>query len=662
LVQLFSISSSKAFSTECTLGTNKTPFQTLIDTCAAGGNYINESTAQKICKLENITPFELQSPLLLSAFNGVKAHTVTHALTISMQLGRHYEDNCTFNITNLGKKDLIIGIEWMEQHGCIPNPVTREVLFLGGFCTHRGAPKVIPFEELVQERGIQEKTSNYLPEQSSPTKRRNHRGLSKAQQRRRDKKKRITTGTPFQRSIRCTLPAMVDEDEAREYYESWEPIEQVACISAISASTLIGQPEVQIAAISMKDIMDQHTKEKTDDIDPRELLPEMYHPFVEAFSKKKSDSVPPHRKSDFKVELEEGKHPDWIPRLYRMTREEMAEVKRWVTENLSKGFIKASQSPWASPILFVKKPGGGIRLCFDYRKLNAITKKDRYPIPLIDETMANIAGCKVMTKLDIRKAFNRIRVAEDSEDLLTFCTPVGNFKPTVMGFGPCNGPATFQRYINETLFEYLNVFCTAYLDDVLIYSQNLEEHQEHVKLVLQRLIDAGLEVDIRKCEFHVTKTKFLGLIVSIDGLEMDPEKIEVVKDWEVPTNITEAQGFIGFCNFYRRFIASFSNIVAALTRLTKKDAAFAFDHACWEAFTRLKNAFCSAPVLRHFDPDLTCTVEADSSDYVTAGILSQPDEYGVLRPVAYFSSRLNPAKYNYKIYDKELLAIVRCFK
>jgi hypothetical protein len=476
LVQLFSISSSKAFSTECTLGTNKTPFQTLIDTCAAGGNYINESTAQKICKLENITPFELQSPLLLSAFNGVKAHTVTHALTISMQLGRHYEDNCTFNITNLGKKDLIIGIEWMEQHGCIPNPVTREVLFLGGFCTHRGAPKVIPFEELVQERGIQEKTSNYLPEQSSPTKRRNRRGLTKAQQRQRDEKNRIVTGTPFQRSVRCTLPTVVEEDEAREYYENWEPIEQVACISAISASSLISLPEVQVAAISMKDIIDQRTKEESDDTDPLKLLPEVYHPFIEAFSKKKSDSLPPHRRSDFKVELEEGKSPDWIPRLYRMTQEEMVEVKRWVTENLSNGFIKASQSPWASPILFVKKPGGGIRLCFDYRKLNAITKKDRYPIPLIDETMANIAGCKVMTKLDIRKAFNRIRVAEDSEDLLTFCTPVGNFKPTVMGFGPCNGPATFQRYINETLFEYLNVFCTAYLDDILIYSQNLEEH------------------------------------------------------------------------------------------------------------------------------------------------------------------------------------------
>jgi hypothetical protein len=344
-----------------------------------------------------------------------------------------------------------------------------------------------------------------------------------------------------------------------------------------------------------------------------------------------------------------------------MTQEEMAEVKRWVTENLSNGFIKASQSPWASPILFVKKPGGGIRLCFDYRKLNAITKKDRYPIPLIDETMANIAGCKVMTKLDIRKAFNRIRVAESSEDLLTFCTPVGNFKPTVMGFGPCNGPATFQRYINETLFEYLNVFCTAYLDDVLIYSQNLEEHQEHVKLVLQRLMDAGLEVDIRKCEFHVTKTKFLGLIVSTNGLEMDPEKIEVVKNWEVPTNITEAQGFIGFCNFYRRFIEAFSKVMRPIIELTKKELKFEWNMNAQKAFDEIKQRITSAPVLVHFDHTQTAYVEADSSDYVQGGVLSQMKD-GILHPVAFFSRKLSPAECNYEIYDKELLAIVNCLE
>ena len=275
--------------------------------------------------------------------------------------------------------------------------------------------------------------------------------------------------------------------------------------------------------------------------------------------------------------------------------------------------------------------------------------------------MANIAGCKVMTKLDIRKAFNRIRVAEDSEDLLTFCTPVGNFKPTVMGFGPCNGPATFQRYINETLFEYLNVFCTAYLDDILIYSQNLEEHQEHVKLVLQRLIGAGLEVDIRKCEFHVKKTKFLGLIVSTDGLEMDPEKIDVIKNWEVPTNITEAQGFIGFCNFYRRFIEAFSKVMRPTIELTKKEPKFEWNTNAQKAFDEIKQRITSAPILVHFDHTQTAYVEADSSDYVQGGVLSQMKE-GVLHPVAFFSKKLLPAECNYEIYDKELLAIVNCLE
>jgi hypothetical protein len=450
----------------------------------------------------------------------------------------------------------------MKEHGCIPNPVTEELIFLGGHCSHMGAPEVIPFEE--------DPALNTDLESKKHKRRSMYKYNLKL---RHQEEKRIKDAkTPFRRSTRCTLPEEVDEDEAAEYYESWEPAVQISCINAYATATLLDQPKVQIAAISMRDIMDQHKKEETEDIDLEGLLPEPYHPFIDVFSKKKSDTLPLHRKGDFKVNLEEGKKPDWVPRLYQMTQEEMAEVKRWVTENLSKGFIQASQSPWASPILFVKKPGGGIRLCFDYRKLNAITKKDRYPLPLIDETMANIAGCEIMTKLDIRKAFNRIRIAEDSEDLLTFCTPIGNFKPTVMGFGPSNGPATFQRYINETLFEYLNVFCTAYMDDILIYSQNLEEHVNHVKLVLQRLRDAGLEVDIRKCEFHVTKTKFLGLIVSTNGLEMDPEKIEAVKNWEAPRSVTEAQSFVGFCNFYRRFIRNFSRIMRPIIELTKKES------------------------------------------------------------------------------------------
>jgi hypothetical protein len=145
--------------------------------------------------------------------------------------------------------------------------------------------------------------------------------------------------------------------------------------------------------------------------------------------------------------------------------------------------------------------------------------------------MASVAKCKIMTKLDIQKAFNRIRIATPKdEDLLTFCTLLGNYKPKVLQFGPTNGPASFQRFINDTLFDCLNVFCTAYMDDILIYSQNQEEHTKHVKIVLERLQEANLQVDISKSEFNVTKTKYLGLIVLVDSIKMDPDKIKVIQD------------------------------------------------------------------------------------------------------------------------------------
>ena len=314
--------------------------------------------------------------------------------------------------------------------------------------------------------------------------------------------------------------------------------------------------------------------------------------------------------------------------------------------------------------MFVKKPGGGIRLCIDYRRLNKITRKDRYPIPLIEEAMANIAGCKIMTKLDIRKAFNRIRITiEEDEDLLTFYTPLGNFKPKVLQFGPTNGPTTFQRFINDTLFDYLNVFCTAYLDDILIYSQSREEHTKHVRLVLQRLREANLQADISKSEFYTTSTAFLGLIVSTEGIAINPNKVSAIKEWKTPRSVTEAQSFIGFCNFYRRFIRGFSKVARPIIELTKDEFKknFKWNEQAQEAFEDLKERIISAPILKHFDHSKTAYLEADSSDFVQGGCLSQITD-GFLYPVAFFSRKLTPAEYNYEIYDKELLAIVNALE
>ena len=345
-----------------------------------------------------------------------------------------------------------------------------------------------------------------------------------------------------------------------------------------------------------------------------------------------------------------------------MSQNELMVLRKYLDENLSKGFIRASTSPVASPVIFVRKPGGGLRFCVDYRALNAITVKNRYPIPLIQETLNRLSKAKYYTKLDIISAFNRLRIAKGDEWLTAFRTRYGLFEYLVMPFGLANAPSTFQHYVNDTLRPYLDVFCTAYIDDILIYSDNLSEHRKHVELVLQALRDAGLQLDIDKCEFHKTEVLYLGLIISTSGIRMDPKKIEAVLQWEAPKNLKDIRAFLGFANFYRRFIDSFSQLAKPLVRLTRKDTKFLFDKDCQKAFDTLKQAFTSAPVLRHFDPDLPCTVEADSSDYAMGGILSQPDTDGNLRPVAYFSKRLNPAECNYEIYDKELLAIIRCFE
>jgi len=246
----------------------------------------------------------------------------------------------------------------------------------------------------------------------------------------------------------------------------------------------------------------------------------------------------------------------------------------------------------------------------------------------------------------------------ESEELTTFRTRYGSYKCKVLPFGLTNGPATYQRYMNDVLFDYLDDFCTAYLDDILIYSDSELEHTEHVRKVLQRLRDAGLQADLKKCEFHVTRTKYLGFIVSTGGIEVDPEKVSVVRDWKPPQTVRGIQSFLGFCNFYRRFIRDYGVIAKPLVQLTKTSVPFRFDKACWDAFEELKSRLTSSELLRHYDPEKQSMIETDASDGVIAGVLSQQhgEEW---YPVAYFSKTMLPAECNYEIHDKEMLAVVR---
>jgi transposase InsO family protein len=398
-----------------------------------------------------------------------------------------------------------------------------------------------------------------------------------------------------------------------------------------------------------------------DEITNEELIKQKllkgYNDLKDVFSKAASDTLAPHREYDLKIELEKDANLGFSP-LRHHTLEELKACKQYLVENLHKGFIDHSQAPFAAPILFARKSNGGLRFCVDYRKLNAMTRKDRYPLPLLEETLSRISRAKIFTKIDIRQAFHRVRIDPASVDLTTFRTRYGCYKYKVVPFGLTNGPATYQRYMNDVLFDYLDDFCTAYLDDIIIYSENELEHEEHVRKVLLRLRQAGLQADIKKSEFSVKRTKFLGFIITTDGIEADPEKTSVINQWQPPQSVKGVQSFLGFCGFYRRFIKDYGRIAKPLNRLTRKNQLFKFDLACEQAFKELKRRLVSAPVLAHFNPQLPSRVETDASDGVVGGILSQKHLDGEWHPVAFFSKTMIDAELNYPIHDKEMLAIV----
>lgn len=351
----------------------------------------------------------------------------------------------------------------------------------------------------------------------------------------------------------------------------------------------------------------------------------------------------------------------WGP-LYGMSREELLVLRKTLSELTQKNWIRPSSSPGGAPVLFVKKPGGGLRFCVDYRALNAITERDRYPLPLIKETFRLTARANWIPKVDVRSAFHRLRVAIGDEWKTAFRTRFGAYEWLVTPFGLAGAPAAFQRWINNVLGDYLGDFCAAYLDDVVIFSDgNLQHHWTKVNQVLQRLSNAGLKLDPKKCEFGTKEIKYLGSIIKCgEGIKVDPEKIRAIQSWEAPKDIKGIRSFLGFANFYRQFIANFATIANPLSALTKKGIPFHWSSDQQQAFEALKTQFISSPVLAMWHDDRITVLETDASGWATGGCLSQYDESKLLRPVAYYSKKLEPAQCNYDIHDKELLAIIRC--
>ena len=330
-------------------------------------------------------------------------------------------------------------------------------------------------------------------------------------------------------------------------------------------------------------------------------VPHQYHDLASVFCKDRALSLPPHRPYDCAINLLPGA-PYPKGRLYNLSSPEKEAMRNYISESLQSGIIRPSSSPLAAGFFFVGKKDGGLRPCIDFRGLNNITVKNKYPLPLISSTLEPLTHARVFTKLDLRNAYHLVRIREGDEWKTAFNTHLGHFEYLVMPFGLSNAPAVFQTLVNDVLRDMLNIFVVVYLDDILIFSRSLEEHHQHVRLVLQRLLENRLFVKAEKCVFHSDSVTYLGNVVENGQTRVDPAKIKAVEEWPRPNDRTQLRRFLGFAGFVRRFIKGFSQIAAPLNALTSTSRPFSWTPKAEAAFCKLKSLFVSAPVLVFPDP------------------------------------------------------------
>ena len=407
------------------------------------------------------------------------------------------------------------------------------------------------------------------------------------------------------------------------------------------------------------EIWDEEEEVAKSEAEAKKLVLEKFHEWIKVFGKKQSERMPTRKLWDHAIDVKER----FMPRkekVYPLSREEREEVREFVGEQLRKGYIRPSKSPQTAPVLFVGKKDGKKRMVQDYWYLNEWMIKNNYPLPLISDVLENIGTKKLFTKMDLRWGYNNIRIKEGNEWKTAFTMPEGSFEPTVMFFGLTNSPATFQAMMNELLRDLINTEKIAvFIDDIIVGTESEEGHDELVAEVVERLEENDLYVKPEKCKWKVKEVGFLGVVIGPEGIKMEEEKVKGVLEWPTPKSIKDVQKFLGLANYYCWFIEGFATVARLLHDLVKKDKKWEWTEKEERAFKELKERFTKEPVLAAPDIDKKMRMEVDASDYATGGVLSMECEDGLWRLVAFLSKSLNETERNYKIHDKEMLAIIR---
>ena len=398
----------------------------------------------------------------------------------------------------------------------------------------------------------------------------------------------------------------------------------------------------------------------------QERMAKLLARYPSAFSKELRRRTPEQLVKSIKCEVR-LRDPNCRPirsRERRRSPKDEAALRQYTQEMLDLGIIQASNSEWVSQPVMVKKVRDGVvldekRPCWDFRGPNDLIIGDAHPLPLPENLFAQLEGQRLFSKMDLTKGFWQIPMHENSKQILAMSTPLGLMEPNSMPFGMKNAPAVFQREMQRVLKDRLGKGVLVFIDDILIYTKTVEEHEEMVEWVLQRLSDEGYYANPDKCEFFQREVSFLGHVVSERGVAVQQHKVRAVNEWPVPENKKQVRAFLGLTGYYHKFIPRYSEIALPLTNLTKDAVAFSWGAAEQRAFIRLKEKLTTADVLVHPNALKQYRLHTDASGYAVAAVLSQEQDDGTIRPIAYHSRKMSPAETRYPVHDQELLAIVR---
>ncbi|XP_058784831.1 uncharacterized protein LOC131659692 [Vicia villosa] len=416
-----------------------------------------------------------------------------------------------------------------------------------------------------------------------------------------------------------------------------------------------------IASLHLMLFQPSSTSLATPHPNPLENLPTNTHPqlsnLLYKFSKifQSHVGLPPSRTHDHHITLIPNTTPINV-KPYRYPHSQKTAMTTIIDDMLKEGLIKPSHSPFSSPVLLVKKKDGTWRFCVDYRALNAVTVKDRFPIPTIDELLDELGSAKVFTKLDLRSGYHQIRMASEDTHKTAFRTFDGHYEFLVMPFGLTNAPSTFQSAMNDLLRPYLRKFVLVFFDDILIYSTNFSDHLAHLQIIFQLLMTNFYVVKLSKCVFAVSTVHYLGHVISMGTVAPDAEKIKAILDWPQPRSLTALRGFLGLTGFYRRFVKKYASLAAPLTDLLRS-TKFVWSTEAAAAFTELQRRMTDMPVLSLPDFTKKFIVETDASGVAIGAVLSQDGH-----PIAYFSKKLCPRMQAASVYVREMFAVTEAIK